>query len=121
MFVDKNPKLSVRFFKTLKGKEPVREWLSDPRQLKPEDRKSIGTDIKTVQYGWPMGMPMVRKLEPELWEVRSIISNGIARVLFTVQENIMVLLHGFIKKSQKTPKEDIDLARERKAQLKGEK
>jgi len=120
MFVNNNPKLSVRFYKTPKGNEPVREWLSDPKQVKPEDRKTIGTDIKTVQYGWPMGMPIVRKLEAELWEVRSTISNGIARVLFTVQENMMVLLHGFVKKSQKTPKEDIDLARVRKAQLKGE-
>jgi len=112
--MDDEPKLKVKFFRTPNGKEPVREWLSDPKKVKPEDRKAIGVDIKTVQYGWPMGMPIVRKLESDLWEVRSVISAGIARVMFTIQGNSMVLLHGFIKKDQKTPKDDLDLARDRK-------
>ena len=114
---NEKPKLSVKFYKSPSGHEPVREWLSDPRQVKPQDRKTIGTDIKTVQYGWPMGMPIVRKLESDLWEVRSNVSVGISRVLFTIQ----VLLHGFIKKQQKTPPDDLDVARKRKAQLRGEK
>lgn len=107
------PKLNVKFFKTPSGKEPVLEWLADPKQVKPEDKKAIGTDIKTVQFGWPMGMPIVRKMEADLWVVRSHISAGIARVMFTVKETTMVLLHGFIKKGDKTPKEDLDLARDR--------
>lgn len=110
------PILSVKFYKSPAGHEPVREWLSDPKQVLPQDKKTIGIDIKTVQYGWPMGMPMVRKLESGLWEVRSNISVGITRVLFTIQENIMVLLHGFIKKGQKTPLEDLEVASNRKAQ-----
>lgn len=75
----------------------------------------------TVQFGWPMGMPIVRKLEGDLWEVRSEISVGISRVLFTIQESYMVLLHSFIKKGQKTPTEDLELARKRKAQVRGKK
>lgn len=101
------PILSVAFFCTEAGNEPVRAFLRD---LTVEDRKAIGTDIKTVQFGWPLGMPLVRKMAPGLWEVRSNIADGIARVLFTVVTGRMVLLHGFIKKSQKTPAADINTA-----------
>lgn len=76
----------------------VRDWL---RELTAEDRKAIGTDIKTVQYGWPLGIPLVRKMEPGLWEVCSNLPDGIARVLFTADSGVMVLLYGFIKKSLK--------------------
>lgn len=106
--------LSVRFFRTAAGKEPVREWL---KAQPADDRKSIGTDIKEVQIGWPLGMPLVRKLEEGLWEVRSDITDGIARVLFTVVGNQMVLLHGFVKKSQKTPAKELATARARLRQL----
>ena len=75
------PRLKVVFYKSQTGKEPVRDWLKD---LSLQDKKAIGEDIKTVQFGWPLGMPLIRKLEPDLWEVRSNISTGIARVLFTV-------------------------------------
>lgn len=102
--------LRVRFYQTSSGREPVREWLNS---LAVQDRKTIGNDIKTVQFGWPLGMPLVRKLEPGLWEVRSSLADHIARVLFTVLGDIMVLLHGFIKKSQKTPQSDLALARKR--------
>jgi phage-related protein len=95
----------------------VREWL---KSLSVDDKKTIGEDIKTVQYGWPIGMPVVRKIEPGLWEVRSSLKNRIARVLFTVENDYMVLLHGFIKKSQKTPLEDLRLAKERLSRLRGE-
>ena len=84
-----------------------------------EDRKTIGEDVKTVQFGWPLGMPVVRKLDKGLWEVRSRLHNRIARVLFTVDENVMVLVHGFVKKSQKTPQKDLELAKSRVAQLRG--
>jgi phage-related protein len=81
--------------------------------LLPEERKAIGEDLKTAQYGWPLGMPLIRKLETGLWEVRSHLPNRIARVIFTVENNTMVLLHGFIKQSQKTPVRDLQLARQR--------
>lgn len=58
-------------------------------------------------------MPLVRKLAPGLWEVRVQITDGIARILFTVAGAKMVLLHGFVKKSQKTPADDLALARQR--------
>jgi phage-related protein len=102
--------LDVVFFKTAAGIEPVREWL---KSLPREDRRTIGEDIKTAQYGWPLGMPLVRKIERGLWEVRSTISTGIARVFFTVIDSMMILLHGFVKKSQKTPQNELDTARRR--------
>ena len=90
----------------------MREWL---QKLEPEDRKAIGEDIKDVEFAWPIGMPLVRPLGRELWEVRSSLPRGrIARVLFCVEHGRMVLLHGFLKKTQKTPQRDIDLALKRK-------
>ena len=106
--------LDVAFYQSESGNEPVREWL---KSLNKQDKKAIGGDIKTVQYGWPLGMPVVRKMEHGLWEVRCRLDKRIARILFTVKGQQMVLLHGFIKKSQKTPREDLQLAKERKAGL----
>ena len=104
--------LEVVFFRTETENEPVREWL---RGLDKADKQRIGTDIEKVQFRWPVGMPLVRKLETHLWEVRSNLRRGrIARVLFTVADNDMVLLHGFIKKTQKTPRRDLRLAQKRK-------
>jgi phage-related protein len=108
------PILTVSFFRTGAGNEPVREWL---KSLRREDRRTIGEDLKTVQFGWPVGMPLIRKLEPGIWEVRSNISRGIARVLFTVEGHTMVLLHGFIKKSQKISGIDLQTARARLVDL----
>ena len=85
------------------------------------DRAAIGADIRTVQIGWPLGMPLVRKMEPDLWEVRSIITDGIARVLFTLEGERMVLLHGLVKKSQKTPQGDLTLAMQRLKELRGKR
>lgn len=103
--------IHVRFYRTLSGKEPVKDWLLG---LVREDRQTIGADIKTVEFGWPLGMPLVRKLDKNLWEVRSNISdNRIARVLFTIEDQEMILLHGFIKKAQKPPKPDLELAKKR--------
>lgn len=95
---------------------PVREWLY---KLSREERKIIGTEIKTVEFGWPLGMPIVRKLATNLWEVRIILKNRTARVLFTVLNGFMILLHGFIKKSQQTPHEDIELALKRLKRIQG--
>ena len=102
----------ARFYQTETGNEPVREWL---KQLEALDRKIVGADIKTVEYGWPIGMPTCRSMGKGLYEVRSNLSSGkIARVFFCVYEEKMILLHGFIKKTQKTPAQDLDLARKRK-------
>src|SRR6185312_14360367 len=104
------PTLSVKFYKSDLGVEPVRDWL---KALPAADRKVIGEDIKTVQYGWPLGMPLVRKMGPDLWEVRIHLENRIARVLFTLVGEVMVLVHGFIKKSPNTPKSDLKTAMNR--------
>lgn len=80
-----------------------------------EDRRIIGEDIKDVEFSWPIGMPLVRSLGRELWEVRSSLPQGrIARVLFCVEQDFMVLLHGFMKKTQKTPEREMDTAIRRK-------
>ena len=104
------PRLQVRFYRTEAGNEPVREWL---KMLPPKEKKIIGDDLKTAQYGWPLGMPLIRKLELGLWEVRSRLQDRIARVIFTVEGDTLVLLHGLIKKSEKMPQQDLQLARQR--------
>jgi len=112
------PRFKVAFYRSQSGKEPVRDWLKD---LSLEDKKIIGADIKTVQFRWPSGMPLVRKLEPDLWEVRSNTTAGIARILFTIQLEYIILLHSFIKKSARTPLDDLSVARNRLAQIRGDK
>lgn len=107
LMAERDPILDVRFYRNSLGHEPVREWLRD---LSKDERRVIGEDLKTVQFGWPLGMPLVRKMQAGLWEVRVSIPSGIARVLFTTKGPLMILLHGFIKKSRKTPTEDLDLA-----------
>ncbi len=109
-------KINVVFYRTEAGNEPVREWLLS---LEKEDKKTVGVDIKTVEYGWPIGMPVCKPLGKGLYEVRSHISSKrIARVIFIIIDNQMILLHGFIKKTQKTPKEEIALALKRVKEVK---
>jgi phage-related protein len=104
------------FFAVESGAEPVREWL---KSLPRADQKRIGDDIRVVEFGWPVGMPVCRPLGKGLYEVRTKLKDRIARVLFTIEDGKMVLLHGFIKKSQTAPA-DVALARGRlKAFLRG--
>ena len=110
----KVPRLTVRFFRESTGSEPVRDWL---KRLPVEEMREIGSDIKTVQFGWPIGMPVVDHIDGDVWEVRTRLSTRIARVLFVLEGNVMVLLHGFIKKERKTPKADLDIAKQRLKKL----
>lgn len=108
--------LKAFFFQSGTGNEPVRDWL---KSLPKQDKKVIGEDIKTVQLGWPLGMPLVKSLGEGLWEVRSDLGTSrIARVIFFMHDNSMILLHGFIKKTQKAPQSDIDLAKKRMKEVK---
>jgi phage-related protein len=110
-----NKRIPAFFFQTQQGNEPVRDWLKE--DLTPDERKLVGEDIQTVEYGWPIGMPTCRPLGEGLNEVRTNLPGRIARVLFYVDERQrMVLLHGFIKKSQQTPAADMKLAQARKAE-----
>ena len=113
-FLRVEPILEVRFYANELGAEPVREWL---KLLPAIDRKVIGEDMKTVQFGWPLGMPLVRNMGNGIWEVRIRLENRIARVLFVLDGSTMVLLHGFIKKTQGTSQPDLDLAKGRLKQL----
>lgn len=113
-----NPVLEVRFSRSENGTEPVREWLRD---LPAPDKKGIGEDIKTVQFGWPLGIPLVAHLDGDIWEVRSKLDRRVARVLFATENGMIILLHGFIKKDQKTPKSELDLAKDWLKQLRRRK
>jgi phage-related protein len=104
-------KIQARFYELPSGRKPVRAWLLE---LSPDDRRAIGFDIQTVEFGWPIGMPTCRPLGNGLYEVRSNLTDGrIGRVLFCLSNTEMVLLHGFVKKTQKTPPADLALARKR--------
>jgi len=108
-------KIPLVFFRTSTGNEPVREWL---KQLPQGDRKSIGKDFERVQYRWPVGMPLARPLTKGLWELRTdLAGKRIARIIFCFHEEELVVLNGFIKKSRKAPKTEIDLALDRKKEL----
>lgn len=109
-----NRSLNVVFFRLDSGREPVREWL---RGLDRRSRRSIGADIKTLQLGWPIRMPLARKMAEDLWELRSHIPSGIARTFFTIRGANIVLLHGFVKKAQKTPPYELSVAKRRLMEL----
>lgn len=108
-------KLQARFYATAGGRKPVRDWLLS---LSPDDRRIAGKDVQKVEFGWPIGMPYCRPLGRGLWEVRSDLSDGrIGRMIFCLVEGEMILLHGFIKKAQKTPGPDIELALRRRKEI----
>ena len=106
--------MAVRFYRTAGGAEPVLEWLRSHKA----DRRAIGLDLMRVQFGWPIGMPLVRSLKSGLWEVRSTLpSQRIARMVLCFHEGTLVVVHGFIKKTQKAPAEDLELARRRMREM----
>ena len=112
------PKLKAAFFAQPGSdppSQPVRNWL---RGLPREERLEIGGDIQSVQFGWPLGLPLVRHLRGDLWEVRTSLGNRIARVIFAVENETMYLLHGFIKTTRKTPPDDLRLAEKRWKRIK---
>jgi phage-related protein len=112
---EQSKKIAARFYVLPSGKMPVREWLLE---LEQDDRRIIGKDIQKVEFGWPIGMPYCRLLGRGVWEVRSDISSGrIARVMFCILNGEMLLLHGFVKKTQKTPLQEIELALRRMKEL----
>lgn len=111
-------KIPLFFYQTIAGAEPVREWL---RSLGTEDRNVIGQDLMRLQFRWPVGMPLCRPLGEGLWEVRSSLpGNRIARVLFFVEDSRIGVVHGFVKKTQKTPMDAIALAGRRMKEMKND-
>jgi len=103
-------KLNAVFYQNRSGKEPVRDWL---KSLPKDARKAIGEDIAYVQFKWPIGKPRVDHLRGAVWEVHTSLTNRIARTLFAVESGVMVLLHGFIRKTQAAPQAEIELAEKR--------
>jgi phage-related protein len=112
---DRLSEIPVIFYRTAGGSELVRDWL---RSLSAEDRRIIGNDLATVQVGWPLGMPLCRSLGAGLWELRSALTNNrIARLVFFVSQGRIGVVHGFIKKTQKTPASEIALAQKRMKEM----
>ena len=110
-----NKKIPARFYETADDREPVRDWI---KSLDDADRRTVGKDVQKVEFGWPIGLPVCKPLSNGLWEVRSNLPSGrIARVIFCIADGTMVLLHGFIKTTRKTPKRDLDLALKRKKEI----
>ena len=103
-------KIPAIFYRAARGDEPVREWL---KGLGKADRQTIGEDIAYVQYKWPIGKPRVDHLRGGIWEVRTSLESRIARVLFAVSGQEIVLLHGFVKKTRRTSTDDIKLTEKR--------
>ena len=113
--IDRSKKLQARSYVNPAGRKPVREWILE---LPDADRHTIGKDIQKVEFGWPIGRPHCARLNHGLWEVRSALdSNRIARVLFCIESGEMIFLHGFIKKTQKVPQAEIELALKRKREV----
>jgi phage-related protein len=107
--------IPLNFWRSSSGREPVRDWLT---AMEKADRETIGDDLRKLQFGWPLGMPLVRKLANRIWEVRSTLgTRREARLLFTATEERIVVLTGFIKKTQKTPPGEINLAQRRLKEL----
>jgi phage-related protein len=108
-------RIPLVFFRTGAGNEPVRDWL---KELPEEDRRAVGRDLERVQHRWPVGMPLARPLGKGLWEVRANLAGGrIARVIFCFHDEELVALTGFIKKTQKTPQAELDIAFSRKKEM----
>lgn len=109
-------KTPLVFYRSTSGKEPVREWL---KTLDADDRRAVGQDLMRAQWRWPVGMPLCRAMGDGLWEVRTALASGrIARVMIGLDEGVLVAVHGFIKKTQKTPADELALARRRMKELK---
>jgi phage-related protein len=108
-------KIPLVFYRAASGDEPVRGWL---KSLERNDRRAVGLDLMRAQWRWPVGMPLCRPMGKGLWEVRTNLpSKRIARVLICSRESKLVALHGFIKKTQKTPDSDLRLARTRQREI----
>jgi phage-related protein len=111
MEIEETAKIPLVFYRSAGGREPVREWLKD---MDRDDRLEIGADLQRVQYRWPVGMPLCRSLGDGLWEVRTgLPSKTVARVLICFHDETLYALHGFVKKTRKTPPDDLELARKR--------
>jgi len=107
----------VLFYKTESDNEVVLDFI---REQPPEDRKVIGEDLKTLQFRYPMGLPLCRPIGLGLWELRSSLpSKREARLIyfFDSKRQMILVVHGFIKKTRTTPNSDIKLAEKRKAEF----
>lgn len=115
MAKDASQRTPLVFYRSSSGREPVREWL---KALDAPARLAVGQDLMRTQWRWPVGMPLCRAMGQGLWEIRTELpSNRIARVLLCLDEGVLVALHAFIKKTQKTPDDDLTLARKRQKEL----
>jgi phage-related protein len=106
---------SAVFYKTEAGNEPALYWF---RALEPEERRIVGYELRLLQIGFPEGLPRCRSLGDGLFELQCTLPNKIARVIFFLDGHSVIIVPGFIKKSQKTPKEELETAKARKKHYK---
>lgn len=112
---DEQTKIPLFFYRTERGREPVRDWL---KSLGRPDRLEIGADLQRLQYRWPVGMPLCRSLGEGLWEVRTNLSGHRAgRVFVCFHGGAAYALHGFLKATRATPEGDLSLARTRMTEV----
>lgn len=113
--IDRSKKLPARFYVSETGRNPVRDWILEQAVA---DRQTVGKDIQKVEFEWPLGRPQCAPLGNGLWEVRSNLTGGrIARVIFCMGDGHMILLHAFVKKTQQTPKSELELALKRMKEI----
>jgi phage-related protein len=110
-----NKFFDVRLYQESSGKVPILEWLKD---FNKDERKIIDRDIKYTQYTWPWKMPLIKPLGGSLMEIRIKLKNKQVRIFFILHEGVIMLLHGFVKKTQKTPNNELELALKRAKQIK---
>ena len=115
LIMERDEPLKAAFFKTENENQPCRDFILS---LSQDDKREVGAKIFEVQKGFPMGLPLVRKMATDLWEIRADISDGICRIFFTIMGGTLILLHGFVKKSQKTPQNELKTAENRLKQFK---
>ncbi len=109
-------KIPLLFFRSGGGKEPFREWLQN---LDEPERHAVGQDLMRAQWRWPVGMPLCRAMGQGLWEIRTNLpSSRTARVFICLHDDALVALHGFVKKTAKTPDAELAISRKRLKELK---
>jgi len=105
-------KLEAKFFQTSSGAEPTRTFL---KKLSKKDRAQVGAIIRKLQEDHQLEHPHGKNLGQGLWEIRTTTASGKVRVFYCFAgKEFVVLLHAILKKTQKTPKKDLDLAQKRK-------
>jgi len=112
---DSPKQLPAAFYRSPAGTEPVRDWL---KELSAVDRPTLGYDTAWLKLDGRWECHSADRLARAFGKSEAhSAATGFARVIFCVAHGRMILLHGFIKKTQKTPQSDLELARRRQKEV----